>query len=90
MITRYSQRGSVIVVTLWTITLMTILVAVIASQNRLSADTAWVHKQELTVWAGEESAINQAEMELMMERMPLPVDTETTASTTRPLPSSRP
>ncbi len=67
------QHGSVIIVTLWTITLMTILVTVIASQNRLSADTAWVHKQELTVWASQQSAINQAEMEVMMARMPLPV-----------------
>ncbi len=71
------QRGSVIIVTLWTIMLMTILVTVIASQNRLSADTAWVHKQELTVWANEESAINQAEMELMMERMPRPLADKT-------------
>ncbi len=70
---RLRQRGSVIIVTLWTIILMTMLVAVIASQNRLSADTAWVHKQELTVWASEQSAINQAEMEVMMARMPLPL-----------------
>lgn len=61
-----------IVVVLWTITLMTILVAVIASQTRLSAEVAWIHKQDLALWAAQQSAINQAEMELMMENMPLP------------------
>ena len=56
------QRGSVIIVALWTITLMTILVTVIASQNRLSAQVAHFHQQELATWTSEQAAINRAEM----------------------------
>lgn len=71
-----SQRGSLIIVTLWTITLIAILVAVLASQTRLSAEVAYAHKQDLKAWAAQESAINQAEMEVMMEKMPLPPDSQ--------------
>ncbi len=66
------QRGSVIVVTLWTIILLTILITVIAGQIRLSSRAALYHQEELNDWAGVVSAINQAEMELMLERMPRP------------------
>jgi general secretion pathway protein K len=67
------QQGTVLIVTLWTITLLTILVAVIASQNRLTAQTARYHQDELATWAKLTTALNEAEMELMMERMPEPV-----------------
>ena len=70
------QRGSVIIVALWTITLMTILVTVIASQNRLSAQVAHFHQQELATWTSEQAAINRAEMDLMLEQMPLPAESE--------------
>lgn len=69
------QRGSVLLITLWTITLLTILVTVIASQNRLSARAAFYHQEELGAWAAVLAAVNQAEMELMMERMPRPPET---------------
>lgn len=69
------QQGSVIVVTLWTIILLTILVTVIAGQIRLSSRAAFFHKEELNEWASVISAINQAEMELMLERMPRPPET---------------
>jgi len=63
------QHGSVIIVVLWTITLLTILVTVIASQNRLAAQTAYLHQQDLAQWAQLTAALNQAEMELILERM---------------------
>lgn len=66
------ERGSVIIITLWTITLLTILVTVIASENRLTARAAYFHQEELGAWASVLAAVNQAEMELMMERMPRP------------------
>ena len=66
------QRGSVIVVTLWTIILLTILITVIAGQIRLSSRAALYHQEELNDWAAVISAINQGEMELMLERMPRP------------------
>ena len=66
------QGGSVIIVTLWTITLLTVLVTVIASENRLSARAALYQQEDLAHWAGVIGAVNQAEMELMLERMPRP------------------
>lgn len=74
------QRGSVIIVALWTITLMTILVTVIASQNRLSAQVARFHQQELAIWAGEQAAVNRAEMDLMLEQMPASAESGDVAS----------
>ena len=68
----FRQQGSVIVVTLWTVILLTILVTVIAGQIRLSSRAAFYHQEELGDWANIISAINQAEMELMLERMPRP------------------
>jgi len=67
------QRGTVIIVTLWTITLLTILVTALAGQNRLSAQVARFHRDDLQTWAQLLAAINQAEMELLMETMPAPV-----------------
>jgi general secretion pathway protein K len=67
------QQGSVMIVTLWTITLLMILIAALASQTRLSAQVAWLHQQDLQDWANITAAVNQAEMELMMERMPEPI-----------------
>ena len=72
---KINQQGSVIVVTLWTIILMTTLITVIDGQIRLSSKAAFYHKEELTDWANVVSAINQAEMELMLERMPRPPET---------------
>src|SRR5688500_17495685 len=72
---KQEQRGSVLILTLWTITLLTILVTVIASGNRLSARAAFYHQEDLGAWASVLAAVNQAEMELMMERMPLPPET---------------
>ena len=68
--TQIRQRGSIIIVTLWTITLLTILITALAGQVRLSARVALFHQEELEVWAKLLSAINQAEMELMLEQMP--------------------
>lgn len=68
-------KGSVIVVTLWTVVLLTILVTVIAGQIRLSSRAAFYHQEELIDWANVVSAVNRAEMELMLERMPRPPET---------------
>ena len=67
------QSGSVIIIVLWTSVLLTVLVTAMASKVRLSAKTV-VHNQEASSqWAEIMGAINQAEMELMMERMPRPI-----------------
>lgn len=72
MMTMKKQQGSVIVVTLWTIILLTILITVMAGQIRLSSRAAFYNKEELVDWSNVKSAVNQAEMELMLERMPRP------------------
>ncbi|MDT8399085.1 MAG: type II secretion system protein GspK [Pseudomonadales bacterium] len=69
---RRAQRGSVLIVTLWTVTLMTILITVIAGNVRLSARAAFHHQEDLAIWANTLAAVNQAEMELMLEKMPQP------------------
>lgn len=67
------QAGSVIIIVLWTGVLLTVLVTAMASKVRLSAKTA-MHNQDGTVaWAATMAAINQAEMELLLERMPRPI-----------------
>lgn len=66
----HKQTGSVLMVTLWTITLLTILVTALASQTRLSASVAFYHQQDLQDWADLLAAMNQAEMEVLLERQP--------------------
>lgn len=66
-------RGSVLIVTLWTLTLLTILVTALASQTRLSARVAWFHQQDLQGWSDLLAAVNQAEMEVILERQPRPL-----------------
>lgn len=57
---------------LWTAVVLTVLVTVLASNIRLSANTAHYHRQGTQDYASVMSAVYKAEMELMMERMPLP------------------
>lgn len=67
------QSGTVIIIVLWTSVLLTVLVTAMASKVRLSAKTA-VHNQNASLqWAEIMGAVNQAEMELMLERMPRPI-----------------
>ncbi|HEY0962314.1 MAG TPA: hypothetical protein VGE69_08150 [Pseudomonadales bacterium] len=69
----HSQRGTVLIITLWTITLLTILVTVLAGQSRLSARATQFHQEEVQNWAHVSSAVNQAEMELILDLMDQPV-----------------
>lgn len=67
------QRGTVLIITLWTITLLTILVTVLAGQSRLSARATQFHQEELSNWASVVGAVNQSEMEIMLDLMDPPV-----------------
>lgn len=69
----HKQRGTVIIITLWTITLLTILVTVLAGQSRLSARATQFHQEEVQNWASVVAAVNQGEMELMLDLMDPPV-----------------
>lgn len=68
------QRGSVIIIVLWTTILLTILVTVMAGKVQLSARTAFHNREAATDLARIDSAMNQAEMELILETMPRPID----------------
>lgn len=68
------QRGSVIIIVLWTSVLLTILVTVMAGKVQLSAKTAFHNRAAVTDLARTASAMNQAEMELMLESMDAQID----------------
>jgi len=70
------EKGSVIIIVLWTAVLLTVLVTAMASKVRLSATTAFHNQQGVSQWADVTAAINHAYMELMMERMPRPIGEE--------------
>lgn len=66
------QRGAVMIMVLWTAVVMTILVTVLAANVRLSATTAFHNKAGNQDYAAVMATIHKAEMELMMEQMPVP------------------
>ena len=68
------QSGSVIIIVLWTAVLLTVLVTAMAGKVRLSAQTAVHNRDASQDWAQLMTAVNLAEMELMLERMPPPID----------------
>lgn len=70
------QKGSVIIIVLWTAVLLTVLVTAMASKVRLSAKTVLHNQEASSNWTQIMEAVNFAEMELMMERMPIPIGEE--------------
>lgn len=68
------QQGAVLIMVLWLAIVMTVLVTVMAANIRLSATTAFNHQQGTGEYADMMSALNRAEMELILERMPVPAD----------------
>jgi general secretion pathway protein K len=72
------QRGAVMIMVLWSAVVMTILVTVLAANIRLSATTAFHNKAGNEDYAAVMATIHKAEMELMMERMPVPAGQEMT------------
>lgn len=76
MMQRRQQKGSVIIIVLWTAVLLTVLVTAMASKVRLSAKTVLHNQEASNNWALIMEAVNFAEMELMMERMPVPIGEE--------------
>ena len=70
----FRQTGSVIIIVLWTAVLLTVLVTAMAGKVRLSAQTAAHNRDASQDWAQLMAAVNFAEMELMLERMPALID----------------
>ncbi len=67
------QRGAVLIIVLWTAVLLTVLVTAMAYRTRLVAATAANNRSATLAWAEVMGAVNHAEMELMLERMDLPL-----------------
>jgi general secretion pathway protein K len=70
---KLTQKGAVIIIVLWTSVLLTILVTAMAAKVRLSAKTAVFNQEVSQQWPSLMGAINQAEMELMLEKMTRPI-----------------
>jgi general secretion pathway protein K len=68
------QRGSVILIVLWTSIVLTVLVTVMAGKVQLSARTALHNQRALYDTAAVAQAMHFAEMELMLEQMRPPLD----------------
>lgn len=73
-----TQRGAVLIMVLWTAVMLTILVTVLAANVRLSATTAFHHRSGSQLHLDIMAAMQQAEMELMLELMPPSPDTPIT------------
>jgi len=65
-----SSKGAVLIIVLWFISIATVLVATLATEIRLSATLVLHNKSNVQLWADTLTAINMAEMELLMARMP--------------------
>lgn len=68
------QKGSVLIIVLWTAVLLTVLVTAMAGKVRLSAQTV-MHNQDASIgWAELMGTVSHAEMETMLRLMSQPVD----------------
>jgi len=65
-----SQQGAILILVLWSVALITLLVAVLASEVRLSAKAVAFHQTDIENWSKILQAQHLAEMELMIQRMP--------------------
>ncbi|MCP4697495.1 MAG: general secretion pathway protein GspK [Gammaproteobacteria bacterium] len=63
-------RGSVLIIVLWFVVVITFLVATLASETRLAAQAVFYNKAGLQAWAKTLHTLRAAEMELMIQRMP--------------------
>jgi general secretion pathway protein K len=71
-----SQRGAILIIVLWFIVIVTIIVAVLANETRLSAKVVLHNKIGMQTWSDILKALRVAEMELLINRMPDPPGTE--------------
>lgn len=71
-----NHRGVILIIVLWFIAVVTILIAALASEVRLSARAVFHTKENLQIWNDTLKAVQMAEMELLINRMPDPPGTE--------------
>ena len=63
-----------LILTLWTVVMLSLLVLVLSSEARLSAELAKSQLERTSGWVDTLTALNAAEMELLFERMPEPAE----------------
>lgn len=66
------QRGIILVIVLWFITIITIIVAVLANEVRLSSKIVFANKMGMNTWSDTLTTLNMAKMELFVNQMPDP------------------
>lgn len=71
-----SKKGAVLIIVLWFVMLISVLVATLAGETRLSATAVFYNKQALESWGQTLQALRAAEMEIMFARMPASPDDE--------------
>jgi general secretion pathway protein K len=71
---RNAQAGSVLILTLWTVVMLSMLVLVLSSEARLSAELSKSQLERTSDWIDTLTALNAAEMELLLELMPAPAE----------------
>jgi len=67
---RSRQTGAVLILTMWTIVLLSMLILVMASEVRVTAELSRSQIDRTRAWADTLTAVNAAEMELLLETMP--------------------
>lgn len=72
---QYSQ-GAILIIALWFIAIITVMVATLATETRLSAQVVFHHQQALQQWIDTLDALHKAEMELIVARLPPDPDSE--------------
>jgi len=70
------QNGAILIVVLWFIVIVTIMVATLSSETRLSTKIVFYNKMGLQTWNDTLAALRAAEMELLINKMPDPPGTE--------------
>ena len=68
------QSGAVLILAMWTIVLLSTLVLVIGSEVRITAELSRSQVDRTSLMAATQTALNAAEMELLLELMPEPAE----------------
>jgi general secretion pathway protein K len=66
------QRGAILIIVLWFIVIVTVMVAALATETRLSAKAVFYNKMGMQTWNDTLHALNAAQRELAINRMPDP------------------
>ena len=65
-------NGAILIIVLWFMVILTIMVATLATETRLSAQAVFYNQAKLANWNDTLAALNAAQMELLINRMPDP------------------